>query len=287
MLFLLALAVLPCALAAPPAHAEPIHIPIVRRANVPVANLPQIMDAIRLKYGFRTVNQKRSTTSASLTDEVRLFSISLASTHFSQQNDSSYSAVVSIGTPCVPLLPLPRSPANSLTAPRNSTLFSIPASFHFALASIVPHPSLGSSDLWVATTQCTTCTSDVPLFNPSKSSSFKNGSSGIQITYGSGDVGGYVSEDTVTFSGFTISGQELRALLSLIPATPVHHHLQCPSQPPQPACLVMAYRASWVLASRLSLPSRQCPSGSPCGTRTCCLPPSLVFTSRATLTSPQ
>ncbi|KAF8554783.1 acid protease [Imleria badia] len=119
------------------------------------------MDSIRLKYGYTPVNKKRSTTYAPLTDEA---------------NDSSYSAVVSIGTPA--------------------------QEFNLILDT-------GSSDLWVATNQCTACTTDVPLFNPSKSSSYKNGSSSLQITYGSGNVGGYVSADTVSFSGFTIANQEL------------------------------------------------------------------------------
>ena len=214
MLSFLALAFLPCALAAPQPHGEPIHIPIVRRANIPVANLPQIMDSIRLKYGFRPVNQKRSTTSASLTDEVRLFRILLAPhSHLAAKRFQLFRRRWHRNT-VRPFFTSLTPPANSLTALRNSTSFSIPASFRFALSSIVPHPSPGSSDLWVATTQCTTCTSGVPLFDSSKSSSYKNGSTPLQISYGSGDVGGYASQDTVTFSDFTISGQELRASLS-------------------------------------------------------------------------
>lgn len=69
----LSLALLPYALAAP--YDDPIHIPIVRRA-IPaqerIARLPQVMDSIRLKYGFKPVNQKRATTSTPITDEVLL-----------------------------------------------------------------------------------------------------------------------------------------------------------------------------------------------------------------------
>jgi len=161
MLPLLSLAIIPFALAAP--HAESLHFPIIRRSTSPaerIANLPSIMDGIRLKYGYTTVNRKRAVTTASITDE---------------ENDSSYSAVVSIGTPA--------------------------QEFNLILDT-------GSSDLWVATTQCGDC-SGVPLFNPTKSSSYKNGSSVLQITYGSGQVAGFVSEDSVTFSGFSMDQEFL------------------------------------------------------------------------------
>jgi len=54
-------------------------------------------------------------------------------------NDNSYSGVVSIGTPA--------------------------QSFNIILDT-------GSSDFWVATTSCTACTSDIPLLDPSKSSTY-------------------------------------------------------------------------------------------------------------------
>lgn len=81
-LFFVVLALLSVALAAPsPAtYADPIHIPIARRSTTAqerVAALPQIMDSIRQKYGFRQVTQKRSTTSTAITDEVRPLRISL------------------------------------------------------------------------------------------------------------------------------------------------------------------------------------------------------------------
>ena len=77
-LSLISLALLPYALAAPEpvSHAGQLHIPIVRRstsAQERVASLPRIMDSIRLKYGFKPVNRRRSTTSAALTDEVHPF----------------------------------------------------------------------------------------------------------------------------------------------------------------------------------------------------------------------
>ncbi|KAG9316875.1 aspartic peptidase domain-containing protein [Chiua virens] len=159
-LSLLLFTFLPSALAVPnPAQdAGSIHIPIVRRASTRVANLPHMVDAVRAKYGYKSsTKKKRSVASAALTDE---------------QNDSSYSAVVSVGTPA--------------------------QNFNLILDT-------GSSDLWVATTQCDACGSGIPLFNPSKSSSYKNGSSTVDITYGSGDVAGYTSQDTVTFTGFSMT----------------------------------------------------------------------------------
>ncbi|KAF9227090.1 acid protease, partial [Gyrodon lividus] len=166
---IVALALLSYALAAPqPApYADPIHVPIVRRSNPDrVANLPKAIEALKTKYGISQGNTKRAGNIASipLTDE---------------QNDASYSGVVSIGTPS--------------------------QNFNLVLDT-------GSSDLWVATTACTLCTSDVPLFDPTKSTTYKSATgqgSTLQIQYGSGSVQGLVSEDTVTFGGFTIPTQEL------------------------------------------------------------------------------
>jgi cathepsin D len=131
-----------------------------------VANLPKAVEALKKKYGFTQGNTKRAgnTASVPITDE---------------QNDSSYSGVVSIGTP-----------------PQNLNLVL----------------DTGSSDLWVATSSCTTCTSDIPLFNPTKSSTYKaatGSGSTLEIDYGSGSVQGVISEDTVSFGGFTIPTQEL------------------------------------------------------------------------------
>jgi len=69
----------------------------------------------------------------------------------------------------------------------------------------------GSSDLWTATSSCTTCGSDIPTFDTAKSSTYKAGtgpSATVDIAYGSGEVQGTASTDTVTFGGFTITGQE-------------------------------------------------------------------------------
>jgi cathepsin D len=137
-----------------------------------VANLPKAVEALRRKYGYqvtnvKSTNSKRASTAAiPITDE---------------ENDSSYSGVVSIGTP--------------------------PQNFNLVLDT-------GSSDLWVATTSCTSCGSDIPEFNPSKSSTYKATSSQLEIDYGSGSAQGIVAQDSVTFGSFEMS-QELLAVTNI------------------------------------------------------------------------
>ncbi|KAI0935368.1 hypothetical protein AcV7_003825 [Taiwanofungus camphoratus] len=71
----------------------------------------------------------------------------------------------------------------------------------------------GSSDLWVASTQCISCPADTPEFNPSSSSSLKQNttvtgqSQSVTITYGSGSVRGTLASDTVSMGGFTVNPQ--------------------------------------------------------------------------------
>src|SRR5258708_13604075 len=67
----------------------------------------------------------------------------------------------------------------------------------------------GSTDLWVATTSCTLCTSATRLFNSANSSTFKSTTSQVSISYGSGHVSGTVAQDTVSMGGFTIGDQTL------------------------------------------------------------------------------
>ncbi|PCH35995.1 acid protease [Wolfiporia cocos MD-104 SS10] len=72
----------------------------------------------------------------------------------------------------------------------------------------------GSSDLWLATTSCTSCPDQTPEFNPSSSSTLvQNNTSGqnseIEIQYGSGAVKGTLASDTVSMAGFTVDSQTL------------------------------------------------------------------------------
>lgn len=169
-LLLVAVALLPFTFAAPQLDAGVIHVPIVRRSQTNrVANLPNAVKALRAKYGYQPTNapysKRANTATVPITDE---------------ENDSSYSGVVSIGTP--------------------------PQDFNLILDT-------GSSDLWVATSSCTSCAATE--FTTSKSSTYQSSGSSLQINYGSGSVKGTPSQDTVSFGGFTITQQELLAASSL------------------------------------------------------------------------
>ncbi|KAH7909287.1 aspartic peptidase domain-containing protein [Hygrophoropsis aurantiaca] len=94
-------------------------------------------------------------------------------------NDVAYSGVLSIGTP--------------------------PQNFDLDLDT-------GSSDLWVVTNQCPSCPMNVPAFDYTKSSTFVPSSSTTEITYGLGAVTGTISQDIVSFGGFTVSNQTLLAV---------------------------------------------------------------------------
>jgi cathepsin D len=69
----------------------------------------------------------------------------------------------------------------------------------------------GSSDLWVASTQCAIgCPAGTATYNPSSSSNFKSTSQSVSITYGSGAVKGNAGSDTVSMGGFTVQSQTFR-----------------------------------------------------------------------------
>lgn len=87
----------------------------------------------------------------------------------------------------------------------------------------------GSSDLWFAGTSCLGCSGQIPVFDPSASSSFQGGTNGtsnapgntalgspIEIQYGSGTVSGLIAEDTVTMGGFTVQNQKIGVCLLLM-----------------------------------------------------------------------
>ena len=96
-----------------------------------------------------------------------------------QNADSSYIGQITVGTP--------------------------PQSFKIVLDT-------GSSDLWVAATECLSC-GQTPPFDPTRSSTIQQvtGLSGqaqtVTIRYGSGRVAGILASDTVSMSGFTVNPQ--------------------------------------------------------------------------------
>ncbi|KAF9556706.1 acid protease [Agrocybe pediades] len=102
-----------------------------------------------------------------------------------QEQDSSFLGTVTIGTP--------------------------PQSFSVVLDT-------GSSDLWVASTDCTACSRSTPLFDSTKSSTFQGSDAGsrpITIRYGSGRVSGTLSQDTVSMGSFTIPSQTFLSVSQL------------------------------------------------------------------------
>ena len=65
----------------------------------------------------------------------------------------------------------------------------------------------GSSDLWFATTGCSSCNADTPLLDSTKSSSFQSTGQNIPLSYGSGNATGSLAHDTVSVGQFTVAQQ--------------------------------------------------------------------------------
>lgn len=66
----------------------------------------------------------------------------------------------------------------------------------------------GSSDLWVAGSQCTTSTCrSISTFNTASSSSYATSNQPFSITYGSGQAQGIIAQDTISMGGFTVNQQ--------------------------------------------------------------------------------
>ena len=60
----------------------------------------------------------------------------------------------------------------------------------------------GSSDLWVFSDQCSSCSSHSNLFDPSDSSTYTSSSTTFSITYGDGSqVSGHTGSDVISIGG--------------------------------------------------------------------------------------
>ncbi|KAF7370629.1 Aspartic peptidase A1 [Mycena sanguinolenta] len=88
------------------------------------------------------------------------------------------------------------------------------SSFYGSLAIGTPAVSYdvildtGSADLWVAGSTCKVgCSSSIPKFDPSSSSTFTNSSTSFAIQYGSGEAVGALGKDKVQMAGFAVSNQ--------------------------------------------------------------------------------
>ncbi|KAK7001303.1 acid protease [Favolaschia claudopus] len=152
--------------------ADPIHIPIKRRSGWAATHMDHLAAAefMRNRYGYLKTNGSAATAKRM---ERRASAQSL--NFVNQQGDSSYFGTVQIGTP--------------------------PQSFNVILDT-------GSSDLWVADTQCVNCDRGTPLFNPQQSSTFKQQRNNpTPINYGSGNVAGFISTETVSMGNFSLQNQ--------------------------------------------------------------------------------
>jgi cathepsin D len=67
----------------------------------------------------------------------------------------------------------------------------------------------GSADLWLVDSQCTQNCGGTPPYSPSSSSTFANVNKPFAITYGSGQVSGYLAQDVVQMAGFRVQNQSL------------------------------------------------------------------------------
>ncbi|KAH8823624.1 aspartic peptidase domain-containing protein [Flagelloscypha sp. PMI_526] len=66
----------------------------------------------------------------------------------------------------------------------------------------------GSSDLWIASSQCSICSFTTNTFTSASSSTYKEGSTKpVTIQYGSGSAIGFVAQETVAWGGFTVQNQ--------------------------------------------------------------------------------
>ncbi|KAJ3882653.1 aspartyl protease [Lentinula edodes] len=166
--------------------ADPLHIPVHRKRSAPrdVHYYAAAADRVRAKYGFPTTgsgsSKKRNGASISARFGKRASSAGISITD--QDDDASYFATLSIGTP-----------GQSMSVVLDT----------------------GSSDLWVTGSGCQSCDGQTPTFDSSKSSSFKSSSSSSSsskggqttIQYGSGAVAGALAQETVELGGFTVQGQ--------------------------------------------------------------------------------
>jgi len=66
----------------------------------------------------------------------------------------------------------------------------------------------GSSDLWVASSQCDDSCGHHAKYDSSKSSTYKANGTSFDIMYGSGPVSGFQSIDTMNMGGLVVSNQE-------------------------------------------------------------------------------
>lgn len=229
--------------AAPSPSNAPLHVPLTRRASarrstnhtVTMDRFSQAADFIRQKYGYissRELERRQSSSGFSITNQVWMC-IPLRVPRIR----SCTSAATDARRSCV----APRVQTRVISVPstlvhrrRALTLFlilvrwssvssrSLADAAYWAITRFYL-PLSGSSDLWLAGSQCTQCPSGTPEFDTSSSSSIQTSSDQVQINYGSGSVIGTLAKDTVSMGSFTVSDQTMRmsfACPSYLPSLP-------------------------------------------------------------------
>ncbi|KAH8825929.1 aspartic peptidase domain-containing protein [Flagelloscypha sp. PMI_526] len=161
------------------AFAGSIHIPITARTEQIAKRTPAdygaIASNIRQKYGFTSSSEP---VWAKKKRMERRAESAVSIINYGQ--DTSYFGTISIGTPG--------------------------KQFNVVLDT-------GSSDLWVASSSCSSCGFSATTYDSSASSSFKasgtvsGASAQTTISYGSGAVAGTIVADSVSFGEFTVDSQ--------------------------------------------------------------------------------
>jgi cathepsin D len=62
----------------------------------------------------------------------------------------------------------------------------------------------GSAELWLVEAQCTEGCDGLEAYSPLSSSTFTNETRTFSVTYGSGQAAGYLAEDVVQLTGFSV-----------------------------------------------------------------------------------
>ena len=209
LLSLLVLGVVPLVVVSSPtstAQSDSIHIPITRRSGKArgVHNLPKAADHLRAKYNYQTVGSKRKRAGniADLPITNQVGSI------FMQSSAQLIRCVLGWRLELCGIYKrwhAVRVTFVLLLLKLTLLLSRRPQQFDVILDS-------GSSDLWLANTQCLQCPSGIPEFDSTKSTTFTASSSHSPITiqYGGGSVQGVLGQDTVSMAGFIVPHQTFR-----------------------------------------------------------------------------
>ena len=206
---------IPLSLALTTPRRDPLHIPVIRRNDAPrrggevdVDYYSSVVAGLRRQYKYDSPKPSRRglTSDIDITNQVRRSCIIRARIRPTVNQGSRRKLL------CVSQHRHPVSGHRDILA----LLFQL---------SLVPRPQTfdlildtGSSDLWFATTACTSCPSGTPEFDPTSSTSVQIAENSITLNYGSGTVVGNIAQDTITMGAFTVTQQTFGAFLSPLPS---------------------------------------------------------------------